>query len=88
MNPNEGKTGGTETRELSPEQMDRFLAETREPLREREQEKRRSIEISTSFFEKLATLSAGSIAVAASITLATAVRKEASYDWVRILAAQ
>lgn len=55
---------------LSPEQTDRFMQGIRASLKEHEQEKRRSLEINVGFFDKLAALSAGSIAVASSIVLA------------------
>lgn len=57
---------------LSREQMNRFLEKIKEPFNEAEQQKRRSVEVSASFFEKVAILSAGSTAVLASLVLAIA----------------
>jgi hypothetical protein len=48
---------------LSREQMNRFIEKIKEPFNEAQQQKRRSIEISAGFFEKIAALSAGSTAV-------------------------
>ncbi len=57
---------------LTREQMNRFMEKIKEPFNEAQQQKRRSVEISTGFFEKIAALSAGSTAVLASIILAIA----------------
>jgi hypothetical protein len=56
---------------ISRERMKKLLDSLKEPYKEHESELRRSIGISSGFVDKLATLSAGSIAVAASILLAT-----------------
>ena len=61
---------------LSREQMKQFEAGIKEPYKEHEDEKRRSLEISSGFLDKLAALSAGSMAVSASITLAIVVRSD------------
>jgi len=55
--------------QLSREQMKKFFLEIETPFRENEKEKRRSLEVSSGFFDKVAALSAGSIAVSASIIL-------------------
>jgi hypothetical protein len=61
---------------LSREQMKQFEAGIKEPYKEHEDEKRRSLEISSGFLDKLAALSAGSMAASASITLAIVVRSD------------
>lgn len=55
---------------VPPERMEKFIEEIKPSLKEHEQEKRKSLEISAGFFDKLAALNAGSIAVSASIILA------------------
>jgi hypothetical protein len=56
--------------------MKRFEVAIEEPYKEHEKERRRSVEISAGFFDKLSTLSAASIAVSASIILAIAVKSD------------
>jgi hypothetical protein len=56
---------------ISRERIKKLLDSLKEPYKEHETELRRSIGISSGFFDKLATLSSGSIAVTASILLAT-----------------
>jgi hypothetical protein len=60
----------TDNWQLSREQLKRFEEGIKESYKEHDGERRRSLEISASFFDKLSTLSAGSIAVSASIALA------------------
>lgn len=67
----------------SQEQIDRLIQELKEPLKEHEEEKRKSLEINTGFFDKLSALSAGSIAVAASIVLAVVLKSEPRPEWFR-----
>lgn len=50
--------------------MNRLLEAIKDPYKEHEQEKRRGLEISAGFVEKLSALNAASFAVAASIVLA------------------
>lgn len=69
---------------LSPEQIEKFVHAIKAPLKEYEQEKRRSLEIVAGFFDKLAALSAGSIAVTASIVLAVLFKSEPRPPWVRV----
>jgi hypothetical protein len=57
---------------LSREQMNRLLQKIKEPFDQAEQQKRRSVEVSAGFFEKIAALSAGSTAILASLILAIA----------------
>jgi len=59
-----------ETVEIPAAQQERFKAEVQEAYKEHEKESRRSLGISTGFYEKLSALDAGSIAVAASIGIA------------------
>lgn len=63
---------------ISPEQMSRFEDSIKEHYDKHEDERRRSIEIAQGFLEKLATLAAGSIAVAASILLAIVFKSDPS----------
>lgn len=48
-----------------------------------EEERRRSLEVNTGFYDKLAAISAGSIAVVASIVLAVLFKTEPRPVWVR-----
>jgi hypothetical protein len=61
---------------VSRERMKRLIASLKEPYKEHESEKRRSLETSSGFYDKLSTLSAGSIAVTASILLAITVKSD------------
>lgn len=61
---------------LTREQMKRFELEIAEPFKEHEREKRRGLEIGAGFYEKIATLSAGSMAVCASIILAITAKSD------------
>ena len=61
---------------LSPEQTARFLEGAKELYTAHQQEKRRGLELNAGFFEKLSALSAGSIAVAASIILAIVLKSD------------
>jgi hypothetical protein len=70
---------------LSREQMNRFLEKIKEPFNEAEQQKRRSVEVSAGFFEKIAALSAGSTAVLASLILAIANKYDIHAGWAQIL---
>lgn len=70
---------------LSREQMNRFLEKIKEPFNEAEQQKRRSVEVSAGFFEKIAALSAGSTAVLASLILAIANKYDIHAGWTQIL---
>ena len=69
---------------VPPERMEQFIEELKTPLKEVEQEKRESLEVSAGFFAKLAALNAGSIAVSASIILAILSKSEARLDWIRV----
>jgi hypothetical protein len=53
-----------------------LLAATEEAIKEHQKEKRRSLEIRTSFYEKLSAINAASIAVAASIGIAMIAKPE------------
>jgi hypothetical protein len=64
--------------------MEQFIEEIKPSLKEVEQEKRKSLEVSAGFFDKLAAIDAGSIAVSASIILAIVFKSEARPDWVRV----
>jgi len=66
---------------LSREQMDKFLEAIKVPFKEHEDERRRSLEISAGFFEKLAALDAATIALAASIILAIVFKPELRADF-------
>lgn len=68
---------------LSREQQIQFLEKLKEPLNEAEQQKRRSVEISAGFFEKIAALSAGSTAVLASLILAIANKYDIHTGWAQ-----
>src|ERR1017187_143896 len=57
---------------LTREQMNRFMEQIRKPFDEVEDQRRRAVEISAGFFEKIAALSAASTAVLASIIQAIA----------------
>ncbi|HWG21830.1 MAG TPA: hypothetical protein VG225_14965 [Terracidiphilus sp.] len=70
---------------LSREQMSRFLERIEEPFNEAEQQKRRSVEVSAGFFEKVAALSAGSTAILASLILAIANKYDIHAGWTQIL---
>jgi uncharacterized membrane protein len=65
-----------ETIEIPVVLQDRFEAAVKEAYKEHEKEFRRSLKISTSFYEKLLALNAGSIAVAASIGIALIAKPE------------
>jgi hypothetical protein len=67
---------------LSSEQIEKFMQDIKGLLKQHEQEKRRSLEINAGFFDKLAALSAGSIAVATSIILAILFKSETRPPWV------
>jgi uncharacterized membrane protein (UPF0182 family) len=54
--------------------MNRLLEAMKDPYKGLQQEKRRALEINAEFYEKLSTLNAGSIAIAASIILAIEAR--------------
>jgi len=54
---------------LSREQMKKLLLEIEIPFKEHQEERRKSLAVSSGFFDKVAALSAGSIAVSASIIL-------------------
>jgi len=68
---------------LSPEQIEKFMQDIKAALKGHEQEKRRSLEVNAGFFDKLAAVSAGSVAVAASIVLAILFKSETRPPWVR-----
>jgi len=70
---------------LSREQMNRFLEKIKEPFNEAEQRKRRSVEVSAGFFEKIAALSAGSTAILASIILTIANKYSIHTGWAQIV---
>jgi len=70
---------------LSREQQIQFMDKLKEPLNEAEQQKRRSVEISAGFFEKIAALSAGSTAVLASLSLAIANKSDIHTGWAQIV---
>jgi hypothetical protein len=70
---------------LSREQQDQLLDKLKEPFNEAEQQKRRSVEISAGFFEKVAALSAGSTAVLASLILAIANKYDIHTGWAQIV---
>jgi hypothetical protein len=57
---------------LTPQQMSRFMEQIKEPFNKTEEHRRRAIEVSAGFFEKIAALSAASTAVLASLILAIA----------------
>jgi hypothetical protein len=61
---------------LTREQSERLLKVIEEHHKVQEDDNRRSLGISTGFFEKLATLDAGSIAVSASIIVAILLKPE------------
>jgi len=67
---------------LTNEQSEKFIEDISPSLREKEEVERKSLEFSVSFFEKLATLNAGSIAVAASIIVAVLLKAEPRPWWV------
>jgi hypothetical protein len=73
---------------LSREQMNRFLEKIKEPFNEAEQQKRRSVEVSAGFFEKIAALSAGSTAILASLILAIANKYNIHTGWAQIVVHQ
>ena len=64
--------------ELSQELMRKFFEDVKAPYRYKEDEVRRSINVSSGFYEKLATLNAGSIAILSSAILAIAAKQESS----------
>jgi hypothetical protein len=68
---------------VSPERMEQWLHDIKAPLRDYEQEKRKSLETNAGFFEKLSAISAGSIAVSASIILAVLFKAEPRPEWIR-----
>src|SRR5882762_5202300 len=68
---------------LSREQMIRLQDALMISYKQHEDEKRRSLGISAGFYEKLAALDAGSIAVAASITLTILLKSEIKADSVK-----
>jgi len=68
---------------LSREQMNRFLEKIKEPFSESEQQKRKSVEVSAGFFEKVAALSAGSTAILASLILAIANKYNIHTGWAQ-----
>jgi hypothetical protein len=70
---------------LTREQMKRFESEIKESYKEHESERRRSIEISAGFFEKISALSAGSMAVCASIILAISGKYDIHSDSIRVV---
>lgn len=70
---------------LSREQQNQFLEKIKEPFNEAQQQKRRSVEISAGFFEKVAALSAGSTAVLASLILAIANKSDIHAGWAQIV---
>jgi hypothetical protein len=70
---------------LSREQQIQLLDKLKEPLNVAEQQKRRSVEISAGFFEKVAALSAGSTAVLASLILAIANKCDIHTGWAQIV---
>jgi hypothetical protein len=70
---------------LSREQQIQFLDKLKEPLNEAEEQKRRSVEVSAGFFEKIAALSAGSTAVLASLILAIANKSDIHTGWAQIV---
>ena len=57
---------------LTREQMNRFMEQIKEPFNKTEEQRRRAVEVSAGFFEKIAGLSAASTAVLASLILAIA----------------
>ena len=65
---------------LSREQMKKFFLEIETPFKEHQEEKRKSLAVSSGFFDKVAALSAGSIAVSASIIL-TVTAKSSVDSW-------
>lgn len=67
----------------TPEQFERLRAAAVSRFAEHEQERRRSAEIGASFFEKVAALSAGSIAVAATVGIAVIPRSGLPYLLLR-----
>ena len=73
---------------LSREQMNRFMEKIKEPFNEAEQQKRRSVEVSAGFFEKIAALSAGSTAILASLILAIANKYDIHTGWAQIVVHQ
>jgi hypothetical protein len=75
----------TDESPLSREQQKQLLDKLKEPFNEAEQQKRRSVEISAGFFEKVAALSAGSTAVLASLILAIANKYDIHTGWAQIV---
>jgi len=67
---------------LSDEQSERFREDIAPSFKERKEAERDSLEFSVSFFEKLSTLNAGSMAVAASIIVAVMLKAEPRPWWV------
>jgi hypothetical protein len=65
-----------ETVEIPAALQERLVAEVKEAYKETEKESRRSLEITTSFYDKLSALDAGSIAVAVSIGIALIAKSE------------
>jgi hypothetical protein len=57
---------------LTRQQMNRFMEQIKEPFNNTEEQRRRAVEVSAGFFEKIAALSAASTAVLASLILAIA----------------
>ena len=57
----------------------------KEPFNEAEQQKRRSVEVSAGFFERVAILSAGSTAVLASLILAIANKYNIHTGWAQLV---
>jgi hypothetical protein len=57
---------------LTRQQMNRFMEQIKEPFSKTEEHRRRAVEVSAGFFEKIAALSAASTAVLASLILAIA----------------
>ncbi len=70
---------------VSPERMEQFFSDIKAPLKVIEQERRKSLEVSAGFFDKLSALNAGSIAVSASIILAVLLKSETHPEWVRVV---
>jgi Trk-type K+ transport system membrane component len=66
------------------ERMEKLIEELKPFLKEHEQEKRKSLEVSAGFFDKLAALNAGAIAVSASIILAILFKSEPRPEWFGI----
>jgi hypothetical protein len=70
---------------LTRKMMKQFEADIKEPFKEHESEKRRSVEIRAGFFEKISALSAGSMAVCASIILAISGQYDIHSDSIRVV---